>query len=437
MKCNIFNEGFGKFLRKQTLSDVLLVTPTAKYHCHRLILAFSSEYFRTIFTSEFKENSEAVVEIGFEDPEQVFPKILDFLYGKCININMKNVISILVQAEYYHIDKLSNECICHIQNIACDNVLGLLSDALNYHQEQIIQMCIDFIAFNYLHLYDQEFSWIEPSVYISILKHPNIAIYHEYPHFLKVEEYVNINIDILTEEQLFDIWCSVRFRWLNYEQFSDAIKNNNIPSSLALEAAMCFLKEIEDPNSEEVNNSIRTEKRKLSGLQFETSESKLGIIRWLGSDGGRKDFSIEFAKMNIAIVASSIEIGISDSLYDFRVATELWTQDIPASWFVIKFKNHKVVPHAYTLQHGGNYKADSLRNWDFQGSSDGEVWKVLKSHRKDSSLNGKFASYTWEIEPDDTAYKLFRILQVGRNSSLHNFLVVSGIEIYGQLWDDA
>ena len=38
----------------------------------------------------------------------------------------------------------------------------------------------------------------------------------------------------------------------------------------------------------------------------------------------------------------------------------------PASHF------SRVLPDCYTLRHGGNYKADSLRNWDFQGSVDNE-----------------------------------------------------------------
>jgi hypothetical protein len=47
--------------------------------------------------------------------------------------------------------------------------------------------------------------------------------------------------------------------------------------------------------------------------------------------------------------------------------TELWTKDVPASWFMIDLgPGRSVVPTFYTLRHGGNYRADSLRNWDFQ-----------------------------------------------------------------------
>jgi len=37
-----------------------------------------------------------------------------------------------------------------------------------------------------------------------------------------------------------------------------------------------------------------------------------------------------------------------------------------------------VIPNYYTLRHGGNYRADSLRNWDFQGSLDAKTWMNLR-----------------------------------------------------------
>jgi hypothetical protein len=48
----------------------------------------------------------------------------------------------------------------------------------------------------------------------------------------------------------------------------------------------------------------------------------------------------------------------------------IFEQDVPASWFMIDLgPGRSVIPTFYTLRHGGNYRADSLRNWDFQGSA--------------------------------------------------------------------
>jgi hypothetical protein len=86
----------------------------------------------------------------------------------------------------------------------------------------------------------------------------------------------------------------------------------------------------------------------------------------------------------------------------------------------------------------GNYKADSLRTWDFQGSVDGQTWTLLRRHVNDDSLNDLFATHSWSISPQNTggkAFRMFRILQTGHNSSNHNFLVLSGIELYGALYE--
>jgi hypothetical protein len=113
-----------------------------------------------------------------------------------------------------------------------------------------------------------------------------------------------------------------------------------------------------------------------------------------------------------------------------------------------------VTPTHYTLRHGGNYKADSLRNWDLQGISsefskkilftlpscvgsvDGKNWVVLRRHSGDTSLTDKWATHTWSLHLEKPqSFRYFRILQTGRNSSNHNFLVLSGVELYGDLYE--
>ena len=69
------------------------------------------------------------------------------------------------------------------------------------------------------------------------------------------------------------------------------------------------------------------------------------------------------------------------------------------------------------------------------GSLDGETWVSIKRHITDPSLAGPFASHTWQVKDIKVAYRHIRILQTGTNSSNHNFLVVSGIELYGELFE--
>ena len=152
----------------------------------------------------------------------------------------------------------------------------------------------------------------------------------------------------------------------------------------------------------------------------------------------------------ICVSASSIEKGDYRELAGLA-PTELWTKDVPASWFMIDLgPGRSVIPTFYTLRHGGNYRADSLRNWDFQGfffcfvlrfsilkigyHDETQSWDVLRRHTDDASLNGPYAMRTWPVE-SSKAYRAFRVLQTGHNSSNHNYLVLSGIEFYGELYE--
>lgn len=54
-------------------------------------------------------------------------------------------------------------------------------------------------------------------------------------------------------------------------------------------------------------------------------------------------------------------------------------------------------------------------------------------------MNSPFAVHSWPIKLGggdvQTRWRMFRILQTGHNSSNHNFLMLSGFEIYGELFE--
>jgi hypothetical protein len=86
------------------------------------------------------------------------------------------------------------------------------------------------------------------------------------------------------------------------------------------------------------------------------------------------------------------------------------------SWFIIDLINVWVRPTAYTLRHYDSFDTEALRDWKLQGSNDGKKWTKLLSHKKDESLNAKGESHTWAIPKPKKSYRMFRILQTGKNS---------------------
>lgn len=170
-----------------------------------------------------------------------------------------------------------------------------------------------------------------------------------------------------------------------------------------------------------------------------------------------------------AITMSSVEKGKVEAICDLT-PKEMWSHDIPSSWMAIDLvrlvrgatsvlvshlsqgKGRAVKASRYALRHGGNSKQvspnlisielisshapqDCLRNWVLTASNDAHDWVTLKRHKMDESLNGPFATSSWDVEAHEGGpWRHFRIVQTGHNSSSHNFLSISGIELYGELY---
>ena len=107
-------------------------------------------------------------------------------------------------------------------------------------------------------------------------------------------------------------------------------------------------------------------------------------------------------------------------------------------WCVDLTENYALCLTHYTLRHGQEQKASFLRNWRLEGSVDGSKWTVLKNHKNDHGLeehksSGTYCTCTWAIDGELKAFRYFRIVQTGKNSSWRFGIFLSGIELYGVL----
>ena len=109
------------------------------------------------------------------------------------------------------------------------------------------------------------------------------------------------------------------------------------------------------------------------------------------------------------------------------------TENTPQSWMAVDLKRG-LLPTHYCLRsdkHSGNHK---LRQWRLEGSNDSSKWTTLREHVNDASLGDEaFSVASWPIEAEGKAFRHFRILQTGPNSSNGNHVMCTGIELYGTL----
>eukprot|EP01090_Pellita_catalonica_P005736 TRINITY_DN15975_c0_g1_i1.p1 TRINITY_DN15975_c0_g1~~TRINITY_DN15975_c0_g1_i1.p1 ORF type:complete len:565 (-),score=81.34 TRINITY_DN15975_c0_g1_i1:25-1719(-) len=380
------------------------------------------------------------LKLPLPDPHRVFPIALEFCYNGYVDaLKVENCIPLLPLADFYQIEGLKEQCSAIIAStIDRENAVAILYRAVECHATDIIDKCIDIVAANFAYIYNADYNALPFDVYYRILDHPGLAAKSlgEFRVYKRICRYRKMHKD-LTEEQITKLFATVRYRWMSTDEIESVKRDALVDGELLIEALCARVKEYEGKDN--MSNNKRLLPRKDFGIKFEYESDfdTKGALYWIATNSGRDHWTNPHTSNAIRVSSSGVEKGNEKNLAN-RKASELWTGDVPASWFAIDIGvSRSLIPMHYTLRHGGNYKADSLRTWDFQGSQDGEDWTLLLRHIQDENLSGPFATHSWSVPDITTSYRYFRILQTGHNSSKHNFLVLSGIEIYGILYEKA
>jgi BTB And C-terminal Kelch len=421
---------------------------------------------------------------------------LRFCYGEEIPITLENALPLLRVAEFFAIETLTQRLSQFVgARIRWQEAARLIDMAQDLRMTAIVERCLYAIAKHYAYLHGVDFSFMSYGLFLSLLQHANLNITDEKQLYETVCEYVANRRDSLSQDEVNTLFACVRLRWLSFSDLSKVAQNPVVPPALLMEAlvgaffssslfsllsippapAPLFLSLFSDPvcchfaarlqvhetgtacpeaapsnrasakSSDQPIARLQRRERFSVTVEFVEDTPEFGVLHWIGTQGGLHDWQHP-GTLGVAVTASSSERGnMMDVVRTITEKTEFWTGDVPSSWVCIDLgPGRTVLPTHYTLVHGGNYVADLIRTWHLQGSADGEKWVILRSHGSDTSLNAKFARHTWEIdgpswegiEGGAGGFRYFRILQHGHNSSKRNFLLLAGIELYGELYDD-
>ena len=175
-----------------------------------------------------------------------------------------------------------------------------------------------------------------------------------------------------------------------------------------------------------------------------------GIVHYIGTDGGAAAAWTNPAEAGrMAVTRSSDYLGeASDAVGDRGTSCCTHWNGRPGQWYLFDFRGHEVAAAWYGLRHGFLDSYFSLRHWRLEashtGRSDGE-WVVLRVHDGDESLNGGYASASWELDaprPQQSQqqqqqqqqpefFRFFRVIMTGKNSNGGDSLFLSGFELWG------
>jgi hypothetical protein len=164
-----------------------------------------------------------------------------------------------------------------------------------------------------------------------------------------------------------------------------------------------------------------------------------GLFYWLGTARGTRAWQNPHDSGALHVTLSSVGSGSVNRLVaNLNVYPDsgyyLHTSNQPNSWMAVALRDGvRVRPTGYVVSTDGVGASGNclLRNWQLQGSVDGQTWTTLRTHTDDGTLTQRTVSGYWPIEGANAYYAHVRLLQTGANSSGDNYLMATSLEVYG------
>jgi len=153
---------------------------------------------------------------------------------------------------------------------------------------------------------------------------------------------------------------------------------------------------------------------------------------FLGTNGGRSSAWSNPADLGLVTVAMAPQPAFSGNKNGAisHSKQRLRSKQRRNPWVAVDLgSSRKLIPSHYTLRHGGHASESPLRNWELQGSIDGNTWETLRVHVDDQSLKGEYGTASWSVE-SEKAFQHFRIFDI---TAVPVQLSIGGFELYGSL----
>ena len=181
----------------------------------------------------------------------------------------------------------------------------------------------------------------------------------------------------------------------------------------------------------------KTRRGKATDFRFVSAFDTNGILHHIGTRGGTAAYRNPHELGEVVSSGSSFGNGGPSAKrfveHKHESRTFNFTCNAPQSWLAVDLgEGRSLVVDHYCLRSDLNNR-HKLRNWELQGSLNGQTWQTLRAHQGDESLASQsMSTAAWPVNAGAQAFRHFRILQTGANSSGNHFLKCTGIELYGR-----
>ena len=410
------SEVMAQMWREGSLCDCEVSVDGRVFTAHRIVLAACSTFMRSAFTVGLAETATASVVLEDVEPA-VFEAVLEFVYAGTCTFDESLSLAVLQAASRLGIKLLEAQVVAHITEridpATCLEVWKA-GDALSLPAVvEAAQKCATE-AFVEVAAQDAWLGvaapWLE-----GLLASDELATDKEEQVFEALTRWHAAQRPPPSHEALDRLLALVR--WPLMEQRFVAEHVNTSPmvtrgGALAVPVAMAF---------QAVAYGIRPKPRrgKARDFRFESAFDTNGILHHIGTRGGRAAYRNPHELGEVVSSISSIVTGSAgaEHFVQHAHATPVWifTDNAPQSWMAVDLgEGRSLVVDHYCLRsdaQGGAYK---LRNWELQGSPDGQTWQTLRAHQNDTSLLLQgMGTAAWPVDAGAQALRHFRIVQTG------------------------
>ena len=135
--------------KKQLLCDTIFKVEEKHFHVHRCVLAATSPYFKTMFTEDWTEGQESIVELP-DAKECGFEQVLCFAYTGHAELNRENIGDVLMSANHYCYPALNELCVKYmLATIDENNCLRYMKLAEMYDAKNVLDKADEIVLNNY------------------------------------------------------------------------------------------------------------------------------------------------------------------------------------------------------------------------------------------------------------------------------------------------
>eukprot|EP01062_Namystynia_karyoxenos_P066680 TRINITY_DN60602_c0_g1_i1.p1 TRINITY_DN60602_c0_g1~~TRINITY_DN60602_c0_g1_i1.p1 ORF type:complete len:228 (+),score=50.07 TRINITY_DN60602_c0_g1_i1:114-797(+) len=170
-------------------------------------------------------------------------------------------------------------------------------------------------------------------------------------------------------------------------------------------------------------------------FQFSAVGDQQGVIHWLGTLKGTRDWVNPSDAGEVDVRMSSCFAGNVDMLVDHTFDEQvLCTKNEVHPWMGVDLRSAVCNPSVYTFAHRAILKDFFLRSWWLEGSLDGSTWETLDERTDDATISPTCTWCAYGLNPTDKFYRYFRIRMKQRgNSRKTDILCLSCLELYGEV----